>query len=131
MTLASMFATLCSYESLFGPYHPQTFCLMIQVAEACSQAGEFDHARPLLERVVRDAGRYLGRDHNLRLRAIAALRDVSIAQRDYERAGMALTELLECQVELLGEDHPETLETRANLTLILLEQVSSDSHRAA
>jgi hypothetical protein len=129
--LPSMLATLCSYESLFGPYAPQTLCLMAQVGDACSQAGEFDYARRLLERVVRDAGRYLGRNHNLRLRAIATLRDVLVAQRDYERAAMVLNELLQCQVQLLGDDHPETLETRANLALILLEQVSSDSNRAA
>jgi hypothetical protein len=129
--LPSMLATLCSYEGLFGPYAPQTLCLMAQVGNACSQAGEFEYARYLLEKVVRDVGRYLGQDHNLRLRAIAALRDIFVAQRDYKRAGMILEQLLERQIHLLGGDHPETAATRASLALILLEQLSSDSNRAA
>jgi tetratricopeptide repeat protein len=127
--LPGMLATLCSYESLFGPYHPQTLCLMTQVANAYSQAGEFDCARPLLERAVRDVGRYLGRDHDLRLRAIVTLRDLFIAQRDYERAGVVQNELLECQTQRLGAYHPETLATRDQLGMILLEQVSCDSNR--
>jgi hypothetical protein len=129
--LPSMLATLYSYESLFGPYAPQTLCLMAQVGDACSQAGELEYARHLLERVVRDVGRHLAQDHDLRLRAIATLRDIFIAQRDYRRAGMVVNELLECQVRLVGADHPEALATRANLALILLQQVSSDSNRAA
>jgi hypothetical protein len=74
--LPSMLATLCSYENLFGPYHPQTLRLMAEVANAYWQAGELGHARPLLERAVGDLGRYLGTEHHLRLRAIATLRDL-------------------------------------------------------
>jgi hypothetical protein len=129
--LPSMFATLCSYECLFGPYHPQTLGLMTQVAAACALAGEFDQARRLLEKVVRDVERFLGRGHDMRLTAIAALRDLFIAQRDYEQAGALQSELLECQSQRVGDDHPDTLETRANLASLLLQQVSSDSGRAA
>jgi len=96
--LPSMVATLCWYDSFFGPYHPQTLCLMAQVAFAYWQVGEVDHARPLLERVVKDLGRFLGRDHGMRLRAIATLRDLPVAQDDYERAGALQNELLECQI---------------------------------
>jgi hypothetical protein len=77
--LPGMLATLCSYESFFGPYHPQTLCLMAQIAIASWRAGEFDHARPLLERVVNDLGCHLGRNQDLRVRAIEALRDLFIA----------------------------------------------------
>ena len=38
--LPSMLATLCSYENLFGPYHPQTLRLMAEVANAYWQVGE-------------------------------------------------------------------------------------------
>jgi len=120
--LSSMLATLCSYESWFGPYHPQTLHLMTQVAIAYWQAGE-PQARPLLERVVRDLGRHLGADHDLRLRAIATLRDLFIAQRDYEKAASAQKEILECQVQRLGNDHPETLAARADHARILLDSV--------
>jgi hypothetical protein len=122
--LPGMLATLCSYENLFGPYHPQTLRLMAEIANAYWQAGELGHARPLLERAVRDLGRHLGTGHDLRLRALAALRDLFVAQGDYERAGAAQRELLECQIRRLGSDHSETLAARARLATILFETVT-------
>jgi hypothetical protein len=118
-----MLATLCSYESCFGPYHPQTLCLMAQVAIAYWQAGEIHRARPLLERAVRDLGHGLGQDHDLRLRAIAALRDLCAAQHDHARAASVQRELLDCQVLKLGSDHPETVRTRAMLAAMLLDNL--------
>ena len=52
--LPSMIATLCSYESWLGPYHPQTLALTVRVANAYGTAGDVIPARRLLERVVRD-----------------------------------------------------------------------------
>jgi hypothetical protein len=127
--LASMLATLCSYETWFGPYHPQTLRLMAQVAITHWRAWEPRDARLLLERVIRDLGRHLGGDHDLRLRAIAILRDLFVAQRDYEKAASVQQELLECQIQRLGSDHPETLATRAGLAMILLEKIPCDSKR--
>jgi hypothetical protein len=125
--LPGMLATLFSYESRLGPYHPQTLRLTAQIAIAYWQAGEPEYARPLLEKVVGDLGRYAGRNHDLRLWAIAALRDLFVAHRDYERAGAVQKELLECQVQRLGVDHPETLATRAGLAAILLEKTTCDA----
>jgi hypothetical protein len=88
---------------------------MVDVANACRQAGELACARPLLERAVRDLGRFLGTEHDLRLRAIAALRDVFIAQHEYERAGAAQRELLECRIRHFGIDHSETLAALENV----------------
>lgn len=127
--LPSMLATLCSYENRFGPYHPQTLRLMTQVAIAYWQAGESAHARPLLERAVKDLGRYLTRDHDLRLRAIATLRDLLVAQRDYERAGAVQRKLLDCQIQRLGSEHPGTRAARTTLAMILLEKVTCDLDR--
>jgi hypothetical protein len=103
--------------------------LMTQVAIAHWHAGENNRARILLERAVRDLGRNLGRDYDLRLRALTTLRDLLIAQGDYERAGAIQGELLECQVQRLGSDHPDTLRTRANLAMILMETIPCDSNR--
>jgi hypothetical protein len=127
--LQSMLATLCYYQDCFGPYHPHTLRLMTQVGIAYSQAGEQPVARGLLERVVRDLGRVLGADHDLRLRAIAALRDLFVSQGDYERAVSVQRELLECQTQCLGSDHPDTIATRVNLTRILLETITYDSKK--
>ena len=116
-----MLATLCSYENFFGPYHPQTLALMTQLAIAYSQSGDLGRARPLLERAVRDLDRHAGRDHDLRLRAIAALRDVLVAQREYKRAAALQQELLDRQIQSLGKDHPDTHASRAELAGILLQ----------
>jgi hypothetical protein len=91
--LPGMVATLCFCDNWLGTYHPQTLRLTALVADAYWQAGVFDHARPLLERAVRDIGRYLGQDHDLRLRAMAALRDLLASQGDYEEAESLHAEL--------------------------------------
>ena len=116
-----MLATLCSYENFFGPRHPQTLRLVAHVAIACREAGELDYARPLLERAVRDLGRFPDAEHDLRLLALAALRDLFVDQDDFEKAGAVQREILECQTRHLGADHAETLATRACLAAILLE----------
>ena len=119
--LPSMLATLCSYECFLGPYHPQTLRLMAHVAIACRQAGENRHARILLERVIRDLSRHLDQEHALRLRALATLRDLLLDQGECERAGAVQAEILECQIQRLGGDHPETLASRRRLATLLME----------
>ncbi len=98
-----MLATLCYYESRFEPYHPHTLRLMAQVADVYWKAGDLDHARPLLQRVVKDLGRCLIRDHELRLRAIGGLRDLLVVQGDYESAAVVQRELLEMPDPAPGE----------------------------
>jgi len=129
--LPGMLATLTSYESLFGPYHQQTLHLLAHIAVACLQIGEAGYARPLLERAVRDMGRYLSREHELRIEAIEALRTLLIAQQEYGRAALVHKELLECQIQRLGGNHPETLATRASLAAFLLERCPPESAVAA
>jgi hypothetical protein len=92
--LPSVLSTLCSYENLFGPYHPHTLRLMAEAGLAFWHYGECAYARPLLERAVRDLGRHLGREHEARLRAITALRDLLLSQCDYERARTVQIELV-------------------------------------
>jgi hypothetical protein len=125
--LLSMAATLCSYESWLGPYHPQTLCLLTELAVAYGRHGDFAGACRFLERAIRDVGRYLGRDHEFRLRALVSLRDLSVEQRDYERAGTAQKELFQCQVDKLGADHPETINARDELARIILQTASSEA----
>jgi hypothetical protein len=84
--LPSMLATLCSYENRFGPYHLQTLILMTQLGVAYWQAGQSDHARPLLEMAARDLARNFGRDCEARLQALTALRDLYSSECDFDRA---------------------------------------------
>ena len=118
--LPSMLSTLCSYENLFGPYHPHTLRLMAEAGLAFWHHGECAFARPLLERAVRDLGRYFGREHEARLRAIVALRDLLLKEGDYQHARAIQMELLECQKRRLGPEHPETVAARNELATILL-----------
>ena len=120
----AMLATLCSYECHFGPHHPQTILLMAHVMIAYWQDGQTDFALPLLQRSVSDIARYLGRDHELRPRAIAALRDLLLSRNDHRQACVLQRELLECQTQRLGFDHPETLPLCASLSEILMESAA-------
>ena len=86
-----MVATLCCYEERFGPYHPITLRLTTDVA---IQLGH----RAMLERAIRDVQRFLGRTHELRLRGIAALRDLLIAQQDFPAAAVLQRELSEYEI---------------------------------
>jgi len=119
--LPAIRATLCSYENWFGPYHPNTLRLMLEAGIAHSEHGELGTARRLLERSIRDLGRTLGWEHDVRLRAMGALQEVCARQGDWARAAVAQRELLECQTRRFGGDHPETVRARAELGSILLE----------
>src|SRR6516225_9814199 len=92
--LPSMLSTLCSYENLLGPYHTYTLLLSAETGLAFWHYGECANARPLLERAIRDLGRYLGREHEARLRAIVGLRDLLLNEGDYEQARAIQMELL-------------------------------------
>jgi len=129
--IPGMFATLCSYEAWLGPYHPQTLSLLTQVGIACLHAGQAGHALPVLERAVRDLGNHLRPDHELRLRALRALRDLFVATHDFARAGAVQSELLRCKTLSLGSDHPETAATRATLADILLQKTGWEAAREA
>lgn len=88
-----MLSTLCFYDNWLGPYHPQTLKLLAQTGRACWQAGFCDYARPLLERAVRDIGRFLPQDSELRLRALSDLGDLLASMGDYEGSEALRTEL--------------------------------------
>jgi hypothetical protein len=119
--LPAMRATLCSYENWFGPYHPNTLRMLVEAGVAHAEHGELGTARRLFEHAIRDLGRTLGWEHDLRLRAMGALREVCARQGDWARAAEAQRELLECQTRRFGCDHPETLRARAELGSILIE----------
>jgi hypothetical protein len=127
--LPAMLATLCSYENWFGPYHPQTLRLMTQVAIACWHSGEPEYARAMLEKAIANLGKSVGLNHDLRLSAMVALRDLFISQHDFQKAAVVAKELLECESERLGNQHPETMAIRANLAQLLLQTIDGRSHR--
>lgn len=121
--LPSIAATLCSYESLFGPYHPHTLCFMAQAARAYWHHGEVAQARALLERAVRDMGLHLGRGHDMRLQALETLGELLVQQRAYKEAKAVQREIVECRAERLGPNHPETAVVRSELAKMLLDAV--------
>jgi hypothetical protein len=70
--ISSMIATLDSYENCFGPYHPQTLALTMELAAALWRSGDANSARRLLERVIRD----VPEDSELGSRAKTVLGDI-------------------------------------------------------
>ena len=114
-----MAATLCSYESQFGPYHPQTARLLADVGKVLWRYGALTKAHFLLERSI-DLGHVVGRYAGLRQQAIVILRDLLLEQWDYEEAAALQTELLECQVQPAIST---LLTTQAELISILLARI--------
>lgn len=103
--IASILATLCSYESVFGPRHSQTLHLRVELAAALGRAGQTHHARKVLESVVRETSPF--HPGELRLHALRALREVLVLAREFEKAGMIALELRRLQDEKTGRNRFE------------------------
>ena len=93
---------------------------MTEVAVAYCSHGDFGRARPLLDRLIPVLGQYLGREHQLRLRALAALAELLCERGELATAGSVQKELVECLGLGLGSDHSATLAARERLAKILL-----------
>jgi hypothetical protein len=96
---------------------------MTEAGVACWVHGELLTARGLLERAIRDLARFLGRGHELRLRSLTALRDLLVYQDELSRASAVQREIVECETERLGADHPSVHDARNALAEIMLKAV--------
>jgi hypothetical protein len=114
-----MLATLASYEGMFGPYHPQTLAITTALAVALCASGNRADGRRLLERAVADLTRHHGRHHPVRVRALAAWSALLCQEGDWKAALPVQRELLECRTHLLGQDHPDSLAVRNDLSATL------------
>ncbi len=114
-----MLATLASYEGLFGPHHPQTLAMTTVLAVALSNCGYRAEARQLLERAVVDLTKYHNRHNPVRIRALEAWSTLLCEERDCIAALPVQRELLECRTQVLGQDHPESLAVRNDLSATL------------
>jgi hypothetical protein len=101
--LAAMLATLCVYEERFGPGSIHTLRLAIVVAEEFRRLGAMARSRRILEAVARESATAFGPDHDLRVDALARLRDLLLAEGDTPRATAVQRELIECRPELTSE----------------------------
>ena len=116
-----MLATLCLYESWFGPYNSQTLQMMTTVAVAWAREGELAEACRLLERALRDMQGLASPHYSLRLRTVTALRDLWLQQGDRTKAAAVQKEVVACQGAELGAEHPETLAAKEYLAFLLLD----------
>jgi eukaryotic-like serine/threonine-protein kinase len=117
--IPSMMATLASYEGLLGPYHPQTLAITTALAVALCAAGSRADGRRLLERTVADLTKHHGKHHPVRVRALEAWSNLLCQEGDWKAALPVQRELLECRTQLLGQDHPEALAVRNDLSATL------------
>lgn len=123
--IPSMMATLCSYERLFGPYHPQTLAMTTVLAEALCGSGQRAAGRRLLERAVGDLTRRHGRFHPVRLRALQVWFTLLCQDADWARALTVQRELADCRLNMFGPDHPEAVAARENLAAITASLLNS------
>ena len=117
--IPGMFCTLCSYEALFGPCHVQTLNLAAMLAVAMCEAGRQEEGRRLLERALNDLTKHHGRHHPVRMRALAAWAVLLRRERNWQAALAVQRELIDCQSQALGPDHPESLAARNQLATML------------
>jgi Tetratricopeptide repeat len=115
--IPGMLAMLASYEGLFGPYHPQTLALTTSLAVALFASGQRADGRRLLERAVRDLTSHYGRYHAGRIQALDAWSTCLCQEGDWEAALPVQRELLDCRNQVLGQDHPESLAVRNDLSV--------------
>jgi len=102
-----------------------TLRLLTEVGTALWRHDRTDDALIVLQRGLRDATRALGRNHGLRLRVLAALREIFTEIDDYEKAAAVQKELLECNAEIFGEEHAETSAARETLAQLLLRNAAA------
>jgi hypothetical protein len=114
--ISGMLALLASYEGLFGPYHPQTLALTTSLAVALCSSGHRVDGRRLLERAVRDLTSHYGRYHAARIQALDAWSTCLCQECDWEAALPVQRELLDCRNHVLGQDHPQSLAVRNDLS---------------
>jgi len=114
-----MLATLASYESLFGPYHPQTLSMTTVLALALCASGHPVDGRRLLERAIGDLTKHHGKHHPARIWALEAWSTLLCQQGDWQAALPVQRELLECRTHVLGDDHPDSLAVRNELSATL------------
>jgi hypothetical protein len=120
-----MMATLASYQGMFGPYHPQTLAMTTVLAVALYASGNHMEGRRLLERAIADLTRHHGKHHPIRIRALDAWSSILCQERDWQAALPVQRELLDCRTHLLGEDHPESLAVRNDLSTTVSALISN------
>jgi eukaryotic-like serine/threonine-protein kinase len=117
--IPGMMATLASYEGMFGPYHPQTLAITTALAVTLCASGHRADGRRLLERAVGDLTKHHGPHHPVRIRALEAWSILLCQEGDWQAALPVQRELLDCRTHLLGQDHPEALAVRNDLSATL------------
>jgi hypothetical protein len=93
---------------------------MSELAIALFRHGKLCQAQLLMERCVREVATVLGREHDMRLRILATLRDLLLQQGEYGIADAVQRELWDCDAVRVGIDHPGTREARECLSTLLL-----------
>lgn len=126
-----MLATLSSYEDLFGSCHPLTLRMLTELGFALWHRRRTEDALRLLQRGLRDTTRVLGRNHELRLRLLSALRELFTELNECGEATATQKELLECHAELFGTEHPKTFAAREMLARMLLRNPHTEQNAKA
>jgi tetratricopeptide (TPR) repeat protein len=119
--IRALLAALESNQHRLGPHHPDTLCVVNQLADAYWRAGQIDRAVGLLDQVLDQLTSSLGPDHPRRVDVLSILGRIMFEQHHPDQASMVLREVLECRVRYAGANHPDSLAAKGDLAAALFE----------
>ncbi|WP_394361967.1 TIR domain-containing protein [Amycolatopsis sp. SB7-3] len=108
------------YTELLGADNPLTLEIWVKADRALLALGRPEEALSALSATDDEIARRLGPDHVLRLRARHGMATAHGQLREFGRQAEILEELLPQQIDALGNQHPETVETQLDLGTALL-----------
>ncbi|MBP1468882.1 tetratricopeptide repeat protein, partial [Candidatus Chloroploca sp. M-50] len=109
-------------ERVLGPEHPDTATSLDSLAVLYHAQGQYDAARPLLERALAIRERVLGPEHPDTATSLDSLAVLYHAQGQYDAARPLLERALAIRERVLGPDHPDTATSLNNLALNYYDQ---------
>jgi tetratricopeptide (TPR) repeat protein len=111
---------LAAQELVLGSDHPDTLITRVNLAVALTRLGDLEEADRLLRRaIVGYEHIFQSRDHPSLLKARYHLASLRERSGDWRGALDGYLQILEMQVEKLGEDHPDAIATRLSISRVL------------
>lgn len=103
------------FERLLGPEHPNTLSSAIVQAMGYSLEGRMKYAEDTLSTLLETCERVLEADHHVKEQAKENLAEIYYSNGRFQDAERLWEEILKARKASLGERHPSTLATKANL----------------
>ena len=111
---------LAAQEVILGGDHPDTLITRVNLAVALARLGDLEQADRLLKKAIAGYERvFQSRDHPSLLKARYHLASLRERRGDFHEALDWYLQILDMQVEKLGEGHPDAIATRLSISRVL------------